>query len=645
MVNRKSSDNHFENFGASSHLQSLLEKYEQWTDCDNFSSSEKRDLRESICNPNEKLWLHACRRAFESNNTEWLKFYERYDGGDERRFPLSTLQGNEFGKKRTHAAVCLTNCALAAASLKTATLSDAHHAVTQFVAYFENALIHWQKSGNPNGTVPFKSQTPPSLTSVEYFLVEIKRIYASANEEFEASPVEALIRYFLGIDTYRIQAGPSGTALFPMIKAGGTVIALLEVDRYDHGTGRLYRDAINSAFIVADSEFYESLQTAFEYIKAQNGDVENYDFYWRVRNWTKNNSGSLFDAWLQKKSVGLAATIAFNDSIRNSDLGAGYLFTGKINNDGTIGVVGDLVDKVNIAESNDFPIFIPKVPEQNSEATKIVSKSQKVRLASSFVDVTQVIQSERQALKDDEDRRLWKQRKTRLAIAAVIVTALFAAVLYAKNYSIEKRRRQVAEYSKQVAEDETEKLTALTNALDKNNAELNITNTLLDKANGELDLKNKKLIDTNADLEVAKKKAVANEQEAQKQRQIAQASKQAAIASQFASEAYKRLAHGDKSGAQSYFAKALTFDDQEDYRAGLVSAYFDAGNNSYKLAWTSDLDGQSARCCLRTAMSHSGVFLATTSVNGKGVRIIRTDEGREVSRRVSTILRHRPIGI
>ena len=169
-------DDQFEPLSDSAQLQALLERYEQWTNRDNFTEDERILLRDSICNPTKTLWLHACRKALENNDTAWLRFYQHYDGGRERNFPLSTLDWDNLEKRRTHAAVCLANCALAATVLKTATPD----AVSQFVASFENALIHWQASGNSKNTVSLRSQSPPPLLAIDTFLEEIKRLYASA---------------------------------------------------------------------------------------------------------------------------------------------------------------------------------------------------------------------------------------------------------------------------------------------------------------------------------------------------------------------------------------------------------------------------------------------------------------------------------
>lgn len=669
MVERQIQIPSFENYCVSKRLEPLLEKYQDWCGKDKLSDTEIQTLRNNIWSPNENLWFFACLKAFQEDNAEWLKKYVNHSK-DSRPFPLNTLRISDEGKKKTYAAVCLSNCALAALYLKDYSPSEDNQ--TKFITHFQNAINCWQRTNNLDSSESIQSPILNNLKSfntTEDYLNAITKAYTDKNENFEILPVKDLIYYFLTSEDVWHRKN-AAIVKFPVVLVDDCKIAQLEIDRRDGGKGNFYRDSITSSFSITDDVFQKSLRTAFEYTASQYRNINNFDFRWRVRNWSKRDGHSeipIYENTIKENSVGLAASIALDDSINGGNLGTDYVFTGAIDKDNGAVEPVNLDKKISAAHKERLPIFVPRFKKDEKEneeqlKTLIVRNGYEVTFVSSVNETTRIITERKQEIEKIQAKSRRQRHWAYLGVGTLAVMVLIGfavAGVYAWAYS-------VAEYEKQVLNNETIQLNDLNTDLTKANGELEIAKAGLTKtneelkvagdklklagdklklANDELDKSNKKLKGTNDELNVKNTQLdeknvelgvkntqldIARNEEAI-QRRIAAASKQTAYASQLAAEGYKRLAEGDKASAQTFFAKALSLDEQEEYRTGLLNASFDSGNNSYKLSWTKETADNAEYSCCATSLNLTGDLLAVPYNNGSSIKILRTQDGSEVS--------------
>lgn len=647
--------------------KTLLENYENWND--SLAEEEKIFLIKQLRSANKNLWFTTCYEAVKTQKEEWLSGFAV---GEEKLlpFPFSRFsKSSDIDKRRKCAAICIANCAIAAILLKNFDSLKNTEQKTKFINCIKQAITFWQKTNDSSATIIIQeflfSDFPNNQANSERFLDTVIEYVFEQHSNYEILPVKDLIHYFLtngrnnGWEQEKISK-----AKFPLVDTinDKAKIGQLEIERRAKGKGQLYRDPITMSFSPVNIDFQKSIKDAFEFIQTQYNEFSNYDFRWRVRDWSsqkkKEDVSPIIDGVMEKKSVGLAAAIAFNQSKHNG-IGDGFVFTGIVRDNGKVSSVSSYDRKFTAhPPATTLPIFVPS--EDYSTLDNLLELGYDVRAADSVLDVTQQIE-------EAQKRKRKRQLLIKYGLPFLIILISAIVGLGSWGYYNENQRRQIAEYEEKVSHKETEGLKVLTSELHEKNEELIKTNGQLEIAKGELTKtngqledakekleiandklgkKNKVLISTNKELDIAKKDAdkqrdsanqqkeiaVLNEQEAQKQRNIAQASQQVAYASRLAAEGYKRLADGDKNSAQTYFAKALSLDDRDEYRSGLLNASLNEPIKT-KLSWSGNIgdDSEGANSVSSASLNVSGEMLAVSYGNGQNVRIINTQDGTEVT--------------
>jgi len=571
----------------------LLREYKNWFSSD-YPDAEL--LQEYLEFPSKSLWLQACHQAVKDENREWLE-----------NPPLELLycRSSESNAVRKNTARFISNCALKSLLIK--------------------------QAGKLNGG---------SEISLQSIVKDIDTSDESAKD---------LIQYLaLGA-----QSLEGETAAVKVLLAGNEgKLGQLEIEKIPSGEGKIFPDPAVMSFSRFQSDFEESIQTALKYIinTERLKEAKKYNYRWRLfdRSNTKkeDNNFRVLDQPLRGSSIGFASALAFRQLFKPVKISLGkYAFTGRIDENGVLESVGEYPGKLQAGKN--FVIYFPDVDHEKINHYREDGYS--IKEAVSVKDAIADIKN--------------KNRKQRL-ISASIITGIVAGIillatsvyawrassLQAKNERqqkelISRQRELEKKYDDQELELERQRTDvaqkdAEAQKQDKLNEENKRKNaekeTQLSKERETLAKQQSKILaQKNVQLDAAKQTAEKNEKEAtfqkgvaEKNERIAKASQQAAYASRLATEGYKRLSEGDKASAQTFFAKALSLDEQEEYRTGLLNASFDSGNNSYKLSWSKKIaDDIETSCCPATALSLNGNLLAVSHNNGRNVKIISTQDG------------------
>jgi hypothetical protein len=585
----------------------LLQEYANWSS-PNYSYAEL--LQECSEYPSKSIWLQACHQAVKDENQGWLE-----------NPPLDLLYPRLADADRKNTAQFISNCALKALLIKQAIKSNNASKIDfQDIEKLEDA--HTSDESTKDLIQYFASETRPS--------------------EDEKVTIKVLL------------AGNEGK------------LGQLEIEKIPNGAGKIFPDPAFMAFSRYETDFEESIKTAFKYVADtdQIEEAQNYNYRWRLfdRSNTKkeDNNFRVLDKPLRGSSMGFAAALAFLQLFKAINISlAKYAFTGKIDEHGVLKSVGEYPDKLQAGKN--FTLYFP---DADREAIK------HYREDGYLIEGTVTVKD---AIADIKQRNRVKRAKNFFGFVAVIIGMLLLATvvyawrgsslkaenerqqkeLFSRQLEIEKQQGEVKDrqlelekQQKDVAQRDTEaeRQKRLNEENNRKNAEkekqlAEERETLAKQQSKILAQKNQQLDEKNIQLDKAKQIAENNEKEAkfqtgiaEKNEKLAQASQQVAYASQLASEGYKRLAEGDKNSAQTFFAKALSLNDREEYRSGLLTASFGEFINT-KLSWSKVVgdDIENSNIGSFASLNVSGEVLAVSYNNGQNVRIVNTLDGSEIS--------------
>lgn len=574
---------------------------------------DKKGLDTLLDNPSERLWLNACYNAVTELDETWLT-----------ELPIHLI-------------------------------SNSNKEIARFVADCALQAIYIIKDRNSkNHHLQILNSKYPAKSSAQ---------------------IKDLLSFFC--NEAPLKEEKTASVKVPLVVGNNGQLGQIELEKLPNGTGEIYPHPSKMIFSKIGEDFEESIKTAFDFITTtvKIPQTKQYNYRWSIFNRSKeaNKTGTLdvFDEKIAGKSAGLGFALAFLDLFDQvGETLNKYAFTGELLENGTIQSVGGYAQK--LAETTELTTYVPKLDEdlikhKIDDKHKIVGvgtvneaiadiKLKRKRAKQKYVGIIVgiiggifLIFSSILALlllnnasnRDKESAILNEQTAKRNEQAALneaesekLKNSLNEQVLAQTKIESQNKDKEIDIRNKQL---EIEKIEKLNEANKRKNAEKQ--KELAKKESKILAQKNRELNEKNIQLDKAKQVAEINEKEAkvqkgiaEKNEKIAQASKQVTYASRLAAEGYRRLADGDKNAAQTFFAKALSLDEKDEYRSALLNSTYNETIKA-KLSWSERIDEANDELIYVSlaSLDITGDFLAVAFNNSQKVGIINTQNGNDIS--------------
>ncbi len=607
------------------------------------------ELGDDLFTPSKNGWLKLCQTKVDENQAEWLRTFAVGDIS-ELHLP-GDLLGSLYPRnsKRKWTVLFVANCSLTALNLKRG--ADA-------INYFRQAVLSWHKSTDLDFS---ESVNIPSTFSLQTTsLASLSTAFVNANPHLEVAPSLDLVSVFLengdewtGAKSYR--------AKFPLVDTlnkENVLICDFEVQKRINGSGLIYRDPTTMAFAIVDSTFLESVHSSATYIQTISGNWKKHDYRWRVREARRYGQGRIFDRPLEHPSVGLAAAMALEDAVRDKHLAGNYIFTGTVRNNGSIGPVANLEQKID-KSTDAHVIFVPLV-QNPEEIVRNSSHRYRVKFAGSFYDVRDKTRSLHRT------KRLTAGGIAALLLLVVIVISGYGFYLTTARATADERAlaaedRSEADRLAKVAADERAEADRQAKIASDGNASAAQQNELnalkeRDLAGRERDLATQHsriLKAKNVELDIARneearQRSIAEEKKkeadrlkgiAEKNEETANAYQQVAQANQLAFQGLSYLNEKDYVSAETYLSTSLLYDDSNIVRSELLSAVLAKPINQ-RFNWSLEqrvIEGESAfevgseNSFYRLDLDKTGEFFAYP-LNEKEISLRGVKNGEEIEK-------------
>jgi len=564
----------------------LLKEYKNWGS-PKYPHAEL--LQEYLEYPSKKLWLQACHRAVKDENREWLE-----------NPPLDRLysRAGESNTKRKNTARFISTCALKALLIK---------------------------------------QASQSIGANE---VGFQDIVKDAHVSDES--VKDLIQYF-GIE--RQQLEDEKVAVKVLLAGNEGKLGQLVIEKIPNGEGKIFPDPAFMAFSRFETDFEESIKTAFKYIsdKERLEEAKKYNYRWRLldRSNTKkeDNNFGVLDQPLRGSSMGFASAIAFRQLFRPLKFSlARYAFTGKIDENGNLKSVGEYPSKLQAGKN--FTIYFPEVDHE--EIKHYGEDGYSIKEVVTVNDAVADIKN-----KNRKEKLIFAGSLTGIAItmASIILLLVYAEnerkqkELVSRQYELKKQEgdlkdQQLVLKSQQIDVAQKDKEAEKQNRLNEENKRKNAEKeTQLSKERETLAKQQSKILaQKNVQLDAAKQTAEKNEKEATFQKSIAERNKkisdtykQIAYSYNYYMEGEKALQENNGTVAKQFFVNALFLFDNYDFRFNFLRTLFES--NSVENTWNQKTDFQGMEIPF---FGESRNFYSVASSNKAGIVAIGGQEGIKI---------------